>query len=110
MTNEAINPFPLLRQGFILVLSPRLKEPGMRTDTPKTVYRKDYISPAFSVDHISLTIPAPPASCMLEIETEICPKDNTALEGLYMSGGNYCTQCEAEGFRRSPIFPTAPIS
>jgi aminopeptidase N len=35
----------------------------------------------------------------LEIDTVICPEDNTALEGLYMSGGRFCTQCESEGFR-----------
>ena len=36
----------------------------------------------------------------LHIETEINPSDNTTLEGLYMSGGMYCTQCESEGFRK----------
>ncbi|MGA7462517.1 MAG: aminopeptidase N [Candidatus Korobacteraceae bacterium] len=35
----------------------------------------------------------------LEIDTVICPEDNTALEGLYISGGRFCTQCESEGFR-----------
>ncbi|MEM7569901.1 MAG: aminopeptidase N [Pseudomonadota bacterium] len=36
----------------------------------------------------------------LEISSTNCPEKNTALTGLYISGGNYCTQCEAEGFRR----------
>lgn len=31
---------------------------------------------------------------------QIAPKDNTRLSGLYTSGGMFCTQCEAEGFRR----------
>ncbi|MAM35395.1 MAG: aminopeptidase N [Micavibrio sp.] len=44
----------------------------------------------------------------LEIESEIDPASNTALEGLYKSGGNYCTQCEAEGFRRITYFPDRP--
>ena len=39
------------------------------------------------------------ATFKLEIDTVICPEDNTALEGLYMSAGRFCTQCEAEGFR-----------
>ena len=39
------------------------------------------------------------ATFRLEIETVICPEDNTALEGLYISGGRFCTQCESEGFR-----------
>lgn len=36
---------------------------------------------------------------------KIYPEQNTALEGLYKSGGNWCTQCEAEGFRRITYFP-----
>ena len=47
-----------------------------------------------------LTIPDMPDTCVLEIETRISPKDNTELSGLYVSGGNYFTQCEAQGFRR----------
>jgi len=39
------------------------------------------------------------ATFKLEIDTVICPEDNTALEGLYLSGGRFCTQCESEGFR-----------
>ncbi|MBY0448754.1 MAG: aminopeptidase N, partial [Hyphomonadaceae bacterium] len=35
----------------------------------------------------------------LEVETLLDPAGNTRLEGLYMSGGRFCTQCEAEGFR-----------
>ncbi|WP_112321495.1 aminopeptidase N [Oceanibium sediminis] len=41
-------------------------------------------------------------------ETEISPETNTALEGLYMSKGMYCTQCEAEGFRKITYFPDRP--
>jgi aminopeptidase N len=39
------------------------------------------------------------ASWELRLVTELCPQDNSSLEGLYKSGGNFCTQCEAEGFR-----------
>lgn len=49
-----------------------------------------------------------PASFVLETEVEIDPAGNTALMGLYMSGGRYCTQCEAEGFRRITWFPDRP--
>src|SRR5690606_6300021 len=38
----------------------------------------------------------------------IDPAANTALEGLYRSGGMYCTQCEAEGFRRITYYPDRP--
>ncbi len=43
-----------------------------------------------------------------EAEVEISPQSNTALEGLYMSNGMYCTQCEAEGFRRITYYPDRP--
>src|SRR6201996_1180345 len=55
-----------------------------------------------------LTIPDIPEICLLEIETRIAPKDNTELTGLYVSGGNYFTQCEAQGFRRITYFPDRP--
>ena len=44
------------------------------------------------------------------VETvSIChPETNTALEGLYLSGGMYCTQCEPEGFRRIGFYPDRP--
>ena len=49
----------------------------------------------------SLTIPQPPnGPFTLEIETLVDPTANTQLSGLYRSSGTYCTQCEAEGFRR----------
>ena len=55
----------------------------------------------YAVDATSLTIGAPPTDPFtLEIEVRIDPAANTALSGLYLSDGVYCTQCEAEGFRR----------
>lgn len=47
-------------------------------------------------------------SFTLECVTEIAPEKNTRLEGLYCSGGNYCTQCEAEGFRRITYYTDRP--
>ena len=44
----------------------------------------------------------------LEIETLVDPTANTQLSGLYRSSGTYCTQCEAEGFRRIAYFPDRP--
>jgi aminopeptidase N len=49
-----------------------------------------------------------PERCELEILTRIRPQLNTQLSGLYKSGGMYCTQCEAEGFRRITYFPDRP--
>ncbi|WP_394205812.1 aminopeptidase N [Shewanella waksmanii] len=45
---------------------------------------------------------------ILEIVTSLDPESNSALEGLYMSDGSYCTQCEAEGFRRITYFLDRP--
>ncbi|MCK9394825.1 MAG: aminopeptidase N [Methylobacter sp.] len=45
---------------------------------------------------------------VLTIENTINPKANTALEGLYLSNGMLCTQCEAEGFRKITYFPDRP--
>ncbi len=56
-----------------------------------------------------LTIPQPPNTTFaLEIETVIDPTANTQLSGLYRSNSSYCTQCEAEGFRRITYFPDRP--
>ena len=44
----------------------------------------------------------------VQIRTRIRPQDNTSLEGLYKSSGNYCTQCEAEGFRKITFYPDRP--
>src|SRR6266498_2038542 len=62
----------------------------------------------YTVDEETLTIADVPMSFILEIETEIRPQDNTSLEGLYKSSGNFCTQCEAEGFRKITYFMDRP--
>ena len=49
-----------------------------------------------------------PAESEVEIQTQINPEANKALEGLYLSSGMFCTQCEAEGFRRITYFPDRP--
>jgi len=137
---------------------------GMRTDTPKTIYLKDYQPSPYKVSHVDMTfelmegrtivttktqytcdenvtedlflngenlklvasrldgqdikpkigehgmtIPAPGKEVFkLTIVTEIYPEKNTALEGLYQSNGTYCTQCEAEGFRRITYYQDRP--
>jgi len=138
----------------------------MRDGAPKTIYRKDYQVPVFSVtevamrvqvfdgyslvdtelslvrtgqpgaaltldgeqlalEHIAidgvelsaeefiydghvLTIPELADSVKLETRVKIHPEDNTSLEGLYRSRTIYCTQCEAEGFRKITFFPDRP--
>ena len=139
----------------------------MRTDTPPTIYRKDYTPPSFLVDTVEmgfdldpdatrvatrlrmtrnpasrskslvlcgealelvalrmngktltkrgytladgrLEIANPPDEVELEIETVTHPSRNTSLMGLYVSNGNFFTQCEAEGFRKITYFPDRP--
>jgi aminopeptidase N len=59
-------------------------------------------------DAESLTIPDVPARFRLETVVAIDPQSNTKLEGLYRSNGTWCTQCEAEGFRRITYFLDRP--
>jgi aminopeptidase N len=139
----------------------------MRTDTPQTIYRKDYTAPSFLVETVELgfdldpnrtivssrltmthnpdsaqrdielygqnlelvalrmngitlgkrdyriddkllIIADAPDEVVLEIETLTAPVDNTTLNGLYVSNGNFFTQCEAEGFRAITYFPDRP--
>jgi aminopeptidase N len=139
----------------------------MRTDTPQTIYRKDYTAPSYLVDTVELgfdldpqrtivasrlvmtrnpdsaqreielygeklelvalrmngktlgkrdyrmdgnllIIPNAPDAVTLEIETLTAPVKNTTLNGLYVSNGNFFTQCEAEGFRAITYFPDRP--
>ncbi len=136
----------------------------LRTDTPVTVYRKDYTPPAFAIDHVdmvldldpqrtvvtstltlrrtgaadaplvlagealelvgikldgqpfttftvddeTLTLTGLPAHGSLEITAACNPAANTTLSGLYVSNGNFFTQCEAEGFRRITYFLDRP--
>jgi aminopeptidase N len=63
---------------------------------------------SYRVDATGLTLFDPPAAFALEIVTRLDPAANTALSGLYVSGGNFYTQCEAEGFRRITFFPDRP--
>jgi aminopeptidase N len=55
-----------------------------------------------------LVIDGVPDAFALDIETRIDPQANSALSGLYVSGGNFCTQCEPEGFRRITYFIDRP--
>ncbi len=139
----------------------------MRTDSPQTIYRKNYTPPSFLVESVELgfdldpartivanritmsrnpagansdivlhgehielvalrlngkalkpgqyelsesglTIRKAPKQVTLEIETVLAPRENTSLSGLYVSNGNFFTQCEAEGFRRITFFPDRP--
>ena len=63
---------------------------------------------AWRLDGGDLLIDLPGDEHVVETEVAINPAGNTALMGLYESGGILCTQCEAEGFRRITFFPDRP--
>jgi len=102
-----------------LLIMTRNKAAGS-TDQPLVLFGRDLVltsialdgrglSPEeYALDAESLTIPEVPPQFILEIETKIRPQENTALEGLYKSNGMFCTQCEAEGFRKITYFPDRP--
>jgi len=62
----------------------------------------------YRLDAEFLTLADVPDAFVLTTEVEIDPAANKALMGLYMSGGRFCTQCEAEGFRTITYFPDRP--
>jgi aminopeptidase N len=73
---------------------------GQRLDLKGIAIDGEAVDPSnYRIEPGRLIIDNPPASFRLDIVTRINPAANTALEGLYMSGGRFCTQCEAEGFR-----------
>ena len=87
---------PLLLNGEKLVLE-SLKLDGRQLDEAE-----------YKVTDELLSIAVVPDDFSLEIQTTLQPHLNTELSGLYQSSGNYCTQCEAEGFRRITYFPDRP--
>ena len=62
----------------------------------------------YKLDQETLTLSKTPENFTLEIETLCDPSSNSTLMGLYVSGGRFCTQCEAEGFRRITYYPDRP--
>src|SRR5947209_18028826 len=100
----AMRPHPMGRAGVPLALDgDELVFLGVSLDG------KPLETVQYSVTPDKLIIAAPPRSSFeLEVETELDPSANTKLMGLYRSGSAYCTQCEAEGFRRITYFLDRP--
>ena len=99
----------------------RLKPNGTRTPAPLVLDGEDIVLRSLALDGEELpkesyvatperlTIAQPPNGPFeLEIETLVDPAANTQLMGLYRAGSTYCTQCEAEGFRRITYFLDRP--
>ncbi|MFT3921652.1 MAG: aminopeptidase N [Myxococcales bacterium] len=97
-----------------------VRTPGATADAPLVLDGQDMTLVSVSIDGRllapgdytlaaeTLTLPSVPARFTLEIAGKLSPVRNKALEGLYVSGGNFCTQCEAEGFRRITWFLDRP--
>jgi aminopeptidase N len=96
VTQTGANGTPLRLDGEKLTLR-SIKLNGMALGVD------DYVA-----DEESLTVFSPGDAFRLEIETSISPETNTELSGLYVSSGRFCTQCEAEGFRRITYYPDRP--
>ncbi|WP_417349882.1 aminopeptidase N [Ferrimonas sp.] len=62
----------------------------------------------YRMEEGTLVLPMDRDNAVLTLVTRIDPANNTALEGLYKSEGTFCTQCEAEGFRRITYFLDRP--
>ena len=69
----------------------------------KVLAKRDY-----ALKNGILRIPTTVSEITLDVETLIRPDKNTSLMGLYVSNGNFFTQCEAEGFRKITYFPDRP--
>ncbi|MHB2167816.1 aminopeptidase N [Alsobacter sp. R-9] len=100
----SIRPNPAGRPGAPLVLDgDELALAGVAVDgvsLPAGAYRAD-------PQGLRIDVP-PPRPFVLELVTIVNPSANTKLMGLYRSSGVYCTQCEAEGFRRITYFLDRP--
>jgi len=100
----SVRPNPLRRPGAPLVLDgDGLKAAMVLLDGVAL----DLGANALSPDRLTLSEP-PRTAFELTIDTLVDPSANTQLMGLYRSGSAYCTQCEAEGFRRITYFLDRP--
>ncbi|WML91026.1 aminopeptidase N [Thiothrix lacustris] len=96
------------------------REPGVAADTPLELYGEalellevrlnglPLSETDYSISDTGMSVHNVSALCTLEIVTRIYPQKNTSLEGLYQTSGNFCTQCEAQGFRKITYYPDRP--
>lgn len=97
------------RNPSCLELNPDLLLDGEKLNLLKlAIDGRELGADEYQLDDRSLRIANLAERFTLSVQVEIKPHQNTALEGLYQSGKMYCTQCEAEGFRRITYFPDRP--
>ncbi|BCE01710.1 aminopeptidase N [Marinicellulosiphila megalodicopiae] len=116
LTFEIFPEYTLVRSHILFSQNP------LRTDLPTQLdlFGVDLEIVSLSIDSIELSdkhytwvdevlcIKNVPTNFLFEAVTKIYPDKNTSLEGLYLSNGMYCTQCEAEGFRKITFYPDRP--
>jgi aminopeptidase N len=82
---------------------------GERLELKQLMLDGRILNPAeYTLDETTLTLPEVPERFEIQCTTLIQPQKNTTLEGLYKSGTMFCTQCEAEGFRRITYYLDRP--
>lgn len=118
-TVDTVNLDFVLNEDFCRVVSKsqvRKATPGasmrLNGEGPKLISIKvdgQPLTPAqYELTSEELIVQNVPDQFVLEIETELQPQNNTALEGLYKSNGIFCTQCEAQSFRTITYFWDRP--
>lgn len=118
--------FDLADDGVIVAAKLQMRRrQGAASDAPLTLLGDELETLSVSVDGAQLAsgeagyvassesltvhaVPADESSFTLETKVRIHPETNKTLSGLYRSSGNFCTQCEAEGFRRITWFLDRP--
>ncbi|MBP6807346.1 MAG: aminopeptidase N, partial [Chromatiaceae bacterium] len=96
------NPAATRGEGGLMLDGEGLELEGITLDG------RDLAPHEYAVDDEALTLFQVPDRFCLETRVRIHPDRNTALEGLYLSNGLLCTQCEAQGFRRITYFLDRP--
>ncbi len=96
------NPKSISQKGVLKLDGKEQKLLSIQMDG-KVLSQKDY-----NLDEESLTLRGVPQNFDLVIESEIKPQNNTALTGLYKSNNSFCTQCEAEDFRKITYYLDRP--
>ncbi len=100
--NLHLNPASLHPNKNLVLVGEELQLLSVSIDG-KLLHANDY-----ALTENTLTLFSVPKKFILEIQTRSKPQENTSLSGLYKSSGNFCTQCEAEGFRRITYFLDRP--
>ncbi|TYI70469.1 hypothetical protein E1A91_D08G223200v1 [Gossypium mustelinum] len=100
------SPSPLILDGVVLkLISVKVNGKELKLKLPLITLSLDQKLLHYILDSCHLKLPSLPGNKFtLEIDTEIQPQNNTLLEGLYKSSGNFCTQCESEGFRKITFY------